>query len=52
MFHTIQIATKNQGGLIILYDDDHEDDDVYLKNNTTRMSQNLILQKNADQPKA
>jgi hypothetical protein len=26
-------------------------DDVYLKKITTRMSQNLILHKNADQPK-
>ncbi len=29
-----------------------DDDDVYLKKITTRMSQNLILHKNADQPKA
>jgi hypothetical protein len=28
------------------------DDDVYLKKVTTRVSQNLILHKNADQPKA
>jgi hypothetical protein len=29
-----------------------EHDDVYLKNITTRVSQNLIFNKNADQPKA
>jgi hypothetical protein len=27
------------------------DDDVYFKKNTTRVSQNLILHKNTDQPK-
>jgi hypothetical protein len=27
------------------------DDDVYLKKITTRVSQNLIIHKNADQPK-
>jgi hypothetical protein len=32
--------------------DDDNDDDVYLKKITTRVSQNLILHKNADQPKA
>jgi hypothetical protein len=32
--------------------DDDNDDDVYLKKITTRVSQNLILQKNVDQPKA
>jgi hypothetical protein len=31
---------------------DDDDDDVYLKNVATRVSQNLILHKNADQPKA
>jgi hypothetical protein len=30
----------------------YDDDDVYLKKITTRVSQNLILHKNADQPKA
>jgi hypothetical protein len=29
-----------------------DDDDVYLKKITTRVSQNLILIRNADQPKA
>jgi hypothetical protein len=29
----------------------YDDDDVYLKKITTRVSQNLILYKNADQPK-
>jgi hypothetical protein len=29
-----------------------DDDDVYLKKITTRVSQNLILHRNADQPKA
>jgi hypothetical protein len=29
-----------------------DDNDVYLKKITTRVSQNLILHKNADQPKA
>jgi hypothetical protein len=33
-------------------DDDDDDDDVYLKKITTRASQNLILHRNADQPKA
>jgi hypothetical protein len=33
-------------------DNDGDDDDVYLKNITTRVSQNLILHKNSDQPKA
>jgi hypothetical protein len=37
--------------VIELYDDD-DDDDVYFKKITTRMSQNLILHKNADQPRA
>jgi hypothetical protein len=37
-------------GIITLYDDD--DDDVHLRKITTRVSQNLILHKNADQPKA
>jgi hypothetical protein len=32
--------------------DDEDDDDVYLKKITKRVSQNLILHKNADQPKA
>jgi hypothetical protein len=31
---------------------DDDDDDVYLKMITTTVSQNLILHKNADQPKA
>jgi hypothetical protein len=30
----------------------YDDDDVYFKKITTRVSQNLIRQKNADQPKA
>jgi hypothetical protein len=30
----------------------NDDDDVYLKKITTRVSQNLILHKNANQPKA
>jgi hypothetical protein len=33
-------------------DDDDDDDDVYLKKITTRVSQNLILSKNTDQPNA
>jgi hypothetical protein len=33
-------------------DNDDDDDEVYLKRITTRVSQNLILLKNADQPKA
>jgi hypothetical protein len=33
-------------------DGDDDEDDVYLKNITTRVSQNLILHKNSDQPKA
>jgi hypothetical protein len=36
----------NDGG------DGDDDNDVYLKKITTRVSQNLILHKNADQPKA
>jgi hypothetical protein len=30
----------------------YDDDDVYVKKNTTRVAQNLILHKNAHQPKA
>jgi hypothetical protein len=37
---------------VLSNDDDDDDDDVYLKKSTTRVSQNLILHKNADQPKA
>jgi hypothetical protein len=36
--------------MMILVDDD--DDDIYFKKITARVSQNLILHKNADQPKA
>jgi hypothetical protein len=32
--------------------DDDDDDDVYFKKISTRVSQYLILHKNADQPKA
>jgi hypothetical protein len=32
-------------------DDDDDDDDVHLKKITTKVSQNLIRHKNADQPK-
>jgi hypothetical protein len=32
--------------------DDDDDDDVYLKKITTRVSQNSIPHRNADQPKA
>jgi hypothetical protein len=32
-------------------DNDDDNDDVYLKKITTRVSQNMILHKNADQPK-
>jgi hypothetical protein len=37
---------------IAAYLNDNYDDDIYLKMITTRVSQNLILHKNADQPKA
>jgi hypothetical protein len=32
--------------------DQYDDDNVYFKKITSRVSQNLILHKNADQPKA
>jgi hypothetical protein len=35
-----------------LYDENDDDDDVYFKKITTRVSQNLIQHKNADQSKA
>jgi hypothetical protein len=36
----------------LIMDAQHDDDDVYLKKITTRVSQNLILHRDADQPKA
>jgi hypothetical protein len=40
------------GMTMILSPPDDNDNNVSLKKITTRMSQNLILRKNADQPKA
>jgi hypothetical protein len=39
-------------GASYVLDDDDDNDDVYFKKITTRVSQNVILHKNADQPKA
>jgi hypothetical protein len=47
----VPVTKKNVTANALIYPV-YDDDDVYLKKITTRVSQNLLLHKNADQPKA